>query len=188
MPDPHPYPDLPLEICGEIYQAVSREIRAITLLAPSPSTVFGNRIYDCESIQIALDDKTATTEVPALLIAPGPNVEIRIGNAGYSELTTAVDLGLLTKVASAFDTQAWLRMRIFHQVKLRLMLEQGTLRSGDGTLPAIGQPDNRITNALKGYGRIDPTGRLVRASNVFLTTFRVTFVSDIDEATRTFIG
>ena len=29
-----PYPDLPLDICGEIFTAVLREIRAITLLEP----------------------------------------------------------------------------------------------------------------------------------------------------------
>lgn len=177
-----PYPDLPLDICGEIYNAVLRELRAITALEP----VVGDRIRECESINAALTGQTASTAVPAIFVAPGPQLEVRIGNAGYSTLTTAVDIAVLTPCNDALDTQDWLRQRIFHQVKLRLMREQGTLRSGDGTEPGIGDPDNRITEALKGFGQIDPTGALLSRTNVFVTTFRVSFSSDIDEATRTF--
>lgn len=180
---PFPYPDLPLDICGEIFNAVGRELRAITLLEP----VVGNRIRACESIRAALSANAVTTEAPAIFYALGPQLEIRTANGGQSRLTTAVDIILFTKCSDPFDPQDCLRQRIFHQVKLRLVREQGTLRSGDGEEPESG-PDNRITNAMKGFGQIDPTGPLESATNLFVTTFRVTFESDIDEATRQFIG
>ncbi len=178
-----PYPDLPLDICGEIFTAVGRELRAITALEP----VVGNRIRECESIRAAIDQGFGTTDVPALLYAPGPQVQVRTANRGYSKLTTSVDICLLTRCTDPFDTQDWLRPRIFHQIFLRLVREEGTLRSGDGEEPDSG-PDNRITNAMTGFGQIDPTGPIPKGNNIISTTCRVAFTSDIDEKTRLFIG
>lgn len=177
-----PYPDLPLDICGEIFTAVGRELRAITALEP----VVGNRIRECESILTAIDDQAGTIDIPAILVAPGPQVQVRIANGNYAKLTTAVEICVLTRCTDPFDTQDWLRQRIFHQILIRLAREEGTLRSGDGVEPDEG--DNRITNAMTGFGQIDPTGRLKKGNNIFATTFRAAFTSDIDEKTRLFIG
>lgn len=177
MADPFPFPDLPLDLCGKIADAVLRELRAITLLAP----VLGNRIYETELERLAID-KAGTYTAHTLLVALGPVSEPRIGNAGYTELFTAIDMFLLSPVSAANDTQRWLRARIFHQVKLRLVREEGTLRDGAG-----GPTDNRLTEALKSWDRLDFNGRLRNDSNVIVTTFRATFRSDMDEATRTFL-
>lgn len=184
---PEPYPDLPLDIVGKILDAVVRELRAAAGPGEPLEAVFANgtagpRIYACESIAVALDDGTLTSDVPAGLVAPGAVFETRQGNAGYTELKTTVELGLLTAVPGALDTQGWLRSRILRQWKLRLIREQGTLRDGDGT-----PSDNRITDAMQGFGRTAASGRVKVARKVLFTPLAVTFTSFIDEATGDFI-
>ena len=174
-----PFPLLELDLCGKIADAVLALLRDTgTTPGTALASVLGNRIYETELERLATD-KAGTYQAYTLLVALGPVAEPRIGNAGYTELQTAVDLFLLTPVAKPNDTQRWLRARIFHQVKLALVAEQGTLRDGS---------DNRLTEALKRFDRLDFNGRLRNDSNVIVTAFRATFVSDIDEATRTFLS
>lgn len=184
---PEPYPDLPLDIVGKILNAVLRELVAAAGPGQPLEEVFANgtagpRIYACESIPVAIEDSTFTSNVPAILLAPGAVQETRAGNAGYTELKTTVELGLLTAVAGATGTQDWLRARILRAVKLRLMREQGTLRDGDGL-----DTDDRLTDAIQGFGRTEASGRIKVARSVLFTPFRVTFTSFIDEATGEFI-
>lgn len=173
MPE-SPYPDLALDITGEIADAVLRMLRADTDL----ETVFGNRIYETELERLATD-RAGTYQGHTLLVALGPVAEIRAGNGGYTELLTGVDLFYLSPMTQTEGTQRWLRARVFHAIKLCLMAEEGTLRDGSNA---------RITEALKRFERLDFNGRLRADSNIIVTAFRVTFVSYIDEATRTFIS
>lgn len=184
---PEPYSELASDIVCKILDAVEREMLALAATDAPLEEVFANgdaapRVYSCESIPVALDDSAITTDVPALLIAPGAITETRLGNAGYTELKTTVEFGLLTKVAGSTDHQGWLRPRILRQIKLRLMREKGTLRDGTG-LPS----DNPLTDALQGFGRTEASGRLKKANSVLLTMFRATFTSPIDEATGNFL-
>lgn len=176
MPE-QPYPDLELDLCGKIGDAILRELRSDTALA----TVFGDRIFEGELERLAVD-RAGTITGHTLLVVPGPVREERSGNDGYTTLATTYDLVLLTPTSSSTDTQRWLRQRIFHAIKVRLMREQGTLRDGAG-LPT----DNRLTEALKRFERLDFAGRLRNDSAVIVTVFRVAFVSDVDESDRTFI-
>ena len=169
-----PFPDLELDICGEIADAVLRDLLADTAVL---GTVFGNRIFETELERLATD-KAGTYQANTLLVALGPVTEQRAGNGGYTELTTAIDIFYLSPIDKAFSTQRWLRARVYHAIKKVLMAEQGTLRDGSGT---------RITEALKRFERLDFNGRLRADSNIIVTTFRVTFVSFIDEITRNFI-
>lgn len=177
MPE-FPFEDLELDLSGMIGDAVLRMLRDTgTATGAALATVLANRIFETEFERLAVD-KAGTYTGHNLLVALGPVAEDRTGNAGYTELRTAVDMYLLSPVSKANDTQRWLRSRIFHQVKKCLMVEQGTLRDGDG---------NRLTEALKRFDRLDLNARLTRDSTVIVTAFRATFVSDIDEATRTFL-
>lgn len=187
MPDPTPYPDLPLDIVGKIFNAILRELVAAAGPGQPLEPVFENgtagpRIYACESILVAIEDSTFTSSVPAMLLAPGAVQETRAGNGGYTELKVTAELALLTAVAGATGTQDWLRARILRAVKLRLMREQGTLRDGDGL-----DTDNRLTDAMQGFGRTEASGRIKVARSVLYTPFRVTFTSFIDEATGDFL-
>lgn len=177
MPE-SPYALLDLDLSGMIADAVLRMLRDTgTDPGEALASVLANRIYETEAERLALD-KAGTYTEHTLLVAIGPVSEDRTGNDGYTELRTAIDLYLLSPVTQTKDTQRWLRSRIFHQVKLCLMAEQGTLRDAEG---------NRLTEALKRFDRLDFNGTLRRDSNVIVTSFRATFSSDIDEATRTFL-
>jgi hypothetical protein len=184
---PEPYPDLPLDIVGKILNAVVRELRAAAGPGEPLEEVFANgtagpRIYACESIPVAIEEGTLTTNVPAMLVAPGAVQETRQGNQGYTELKVTAEIALLTTVAGATGTQDWLRARILRAVKRRLMREQGTLRDGDGL-----DSDPRLTDALQGFGRTEASGRIKVARSVLFTPFRATFTSYIDEATGEFL-
>jgi len=176
MPE-QPYPDLELDICGKIGDAILRELRSDTALA----TVFGDRIFEGELERLAVD-RAGTFQVPTLLVAPGPTREERLGNDGYTTLVTTFDLVLLTAASGATGTDRWLRQRICHAIKKRLMREQGTLRDGAGL-----STDERLTEALKRFERLDFAGRLRADASVIVTVFRVSFASDIDELDRNFI-
>lgn len=173
-----PFPSLPLDLSGKIADAVLALLRD-TGTAPGAAlaTVLANRIFETEFERLGVD-KSGTYTEHTLLVALGPVAEARTGNDGYTELLTAVDFFLLSPVSQANNTQDWLRARIFHQVKLALVAEQGTLRDAS---------NNRLTEALKRFERLDFNGRLRNDSNVIVTSFRATFRSDMDEATRTFL-
>ena len=173
-----PFPALELSIEGMIADAVLRMLRDTgTTIGAALATVFGERIYETELERLATD-KAGTYKAHTLLVALGPVGEQRTGNDGYTELLTAVDLFYLSPIANPNHTQRWLRARVFHAIKQCLMAEQGTLRDGSG---------NRLTEALKRFDRLDFNGRLRADSNVIVTSFRASFVSDIDELTRTFL-
>jgi hypothetical protein len=172
MPDPTIEPSLPWSADALIAGALVLKMRSDTDLAD----LFVQRGGGIVAVEARSVLTTATIKAPPLLAVCVKADEEREGRSSYGlEVATVIDLMILTNPPEdSLDNQEFLRSRIVRRIKTVVRENRGELVDEEGKCLARASTEiariNFDENAL-------PSGLL-------LTVIRVTYFTDLDQATQ----